>query len=509
MEFSFEVKESDLLGRIGTLKVGGKTLETPYMFPVVHPVSQAVPANELSEMGFGGLMTNSYIILSRLKAEALREGIHRLLGFDGVFMTDSGGYQVLEYGDLGVDHRQVAQFQVDIGSELAVTLDRPTGYSESSKYARETMEHSLKNALETIREFGDRKTTWVGPIQGGLFPSLLKRSASSLVNGGFRFLALGSPVQIMENYRFAELARMIVATRRAIPYAIPLHLFGAGHPLTMPLAVSLGCDTFDSASYILFARNGRYMTERGVRRIEEMKYLPCSCPVCLKTSVKELAEMSSQDRTRAIAVHNLHLMRRELDACKEAIAEGRLWDLVRERAMTHPGLLGALPELEEARDMLSDGTPGLKDRGLMLRDEIDLGRPEVLRAVERLGWARRRDSKKAVLLAFDSSQQPGVIRSARGGVGADSDVYRLDPLLGPVPAELEFVYPFTQTVRSESLRPRVTPKEGTKRLKDLGYKKVLAAKTPSGGAPGRRRVRNRRSRRGVSLSLPSSSAPPQ
>ena len=108
MEFSFEVRESDLLGRVGTLRVGGKSIETPYMFPVVHPVSQLIPTGELKSMGFPGLMTNSYIIHSRRKEDALREGIHRLLGFDGVFMTDSGGYQVLEYGDLGIGHREVA-----------------------------------------------------------------------------------------------------------------------------------------------------------------------------------------------------------------------------------------------------------------------------------------------------------------------------------------------------------------------------------------------------------------
>ena len=291
MGLAFEVKECDLLGRIGTLRIGGKSIETPYMFPVMHPVSQIVPPAELGSMGFHGLMTNSYIIHSRRRSEALEEGIHRMLDFDGVFMTDSGGYQVLEYGALEVDYRQVAAFQADIGSEMAVTLDRPTGYSLSEAYAKGTMEYSLKNAKATMAEFGDRKTVWMGPVQGGLFQKLLRRSASELVESGFRCLALGSPVQVMESYRFRELANMIVATKEAIPFSVPLHLFGAGHPLTMALAVALGCDTFDSASYIIFARNGRYMTERGISRLESMKYLPCSCPVCIRTSVAELQEL--------------------------------------------------------------------------------------------------------------------------------------------------------------------------------------------------------------------------
>ncbi|MDG6948203.1 MAG: tRNA-guanine transglycosylase, partial [Nitrososphaerota archaeon] len=176
MSFSFEVRESDLLGRIGTLKVAGKTLETPYMFPVVHPVSQIVPTAELRGMGFGGLMTNSYIAYTRRREEALARGIHRVIDFDGVVMTDSGGYQVLVYGDLEIGYREVASFQAEIGSDLAVTLDRPTGYPQTKRKARETVEYSLKNAVATMEEFGDRRTTWVGPVQGGVYEDLVQKS---------------------------------------------------------------------------------------------------------------------------------------------------------------------------------------------------------------------------------------------------------------------------------------------------------------------------------------------
>src|SRR5215831_16953998 len=151
--FSFEVRDSDLQGRLGTLLVGGKTIRTPSLFPVVHPVSQAIPAADLSSIGFEGLMTNSYILSKRRKEEALEGGIHGLLGFEGVIATDSGGYQSLEYGDLGLDYSEVARFQSDIGADLAVTLDRPTGYPQSRTIAKKTVDYSLKNARATLREF--------------------------------------------------------------------------------------------------------------------------------------------------------------------------------------------------------------------------------------------------------------------------------------------------------------------------------------------------------------------
>ena len=500
MTFAFEVKESDLLGRIGTLKVGGKALETPYMFPVIHPVSQSVPPKELKSMGFGGLMTNSYIIHSRRKEEALAQGIHRMLDFDGVFMTDSGGYQVLEYGDLELGYGDVASFQADIGSDLAVTLDRPTGYPQTRKTAVETVEYSLKNAKATLKEFGGRQTVWVGPVQGGLYGDLVRKSARSMVASGFEFLALGSPVQVMQNYMFADLVRMVVAARRAVPYAIPLHLFGAGHPLTMSLAVALGCDTFDSASYIIFARSGRYMSRGGVMILKSMKYLPCSCEVCSKTTVKGLLELDHRDRTRLLSVHNLSVLKEELEACKEAISEGRLWDLVEERSMAHPRLREAFVELSKHSDDLSAGTPALKEKGLFVRSAEDLRRPELAGAASRLSRAVRRSSGWAVVVA-GGGLGPGGLR--RGTPG--SDVYMRHPVLGPYPVELEFQYPFSQT-EVGAVEPSVSDEESRRRLKRLGYKKVVVER---GGSVSQRRLRSRRSRRGASPSPPSASARPR
>ena len=248
-----------------------------------------------------------------------------------------------------------------MGTELAVTLDRPTGYPQSRKAAKDTVDYSTSNAEATLEEFGEKETVWVGPIQGGLYLDLVRRSARSLVNAGFEFLALGSPVQVMENYMYADLVDMVMAARRSIPYSVPLHLFGAGHPLTMPLAVALGCDTFDSASYVLFARTGRYMTRSGILTLRSMKYLPCSCPACARTTVKELLEMQHAERTKALSTHNLHLLKEEIDGCKEAVVEGRLWDLVEERSMAHPRLRVAFVELVRHSRELELGTPAMKE----------------------------------------------------------------------------------------------------------------------------------------------------
>ena len=327
-------------------------------------------------------------------------------------------------------------------------------------------------------------------MQGGLYLDLVKRSAAALSAGGFQMLALGSPVQVMQNYMFPDLARMILATRRAIPYSVPLHLFGAGHPLTMALAVALGCDTFDSASYILFARRGRYMSSSGVSLLESMGSLPCSCPVCSKTSVKELLESGHAERTKKLALHNLHVLRAEVESCKEAISEGTLWDLVVQRSMAHPMLRRAVPVLVEHAGLLAEGTPAIKDRGLFLRDEYDLRRPELLNSKAMLERSLKRSASKAVLLPYGGSPAHGV----DGKLKESADVYKLHAALGPYPPELDFTYPFAQTSTVGDLS-KSDVKRAKAGLRRLGYRSVQVV----GGK--KRPVRSRRNRRAASPSL--------
>lgn len=480
--FSFEVRETDLMGRVGVVRIGQKRFETPCLTPVIHPVWRDIQPSQFKSMGFDVLMTNSYILYQRKRSEALEKGLHELIGFDGVLMTDSGGYQVLEYGDTEFTPEEIADFQSKIGSDLAVTLDKPTGYSNSRPYARETMGASLRAAKATIEKFGESETVWVGPVQGGIFGDLVRSSARALVEAGFRVLALGSPVELMEGYLFSALVEMLVNCKRSMPYSMPLHLFGAGHPLTLPLSVALGCDSFDSASYMLYARKERYMTERGTLQLDRMSYLPCSCPVCNGTSVNGLRAAPREDRVRKIALHNLHVLRADVLRCKEAIYEGRLWDLVEERAMAHTSSAAAFRALGlDHADWLVKPTRLLKLRGLMVRSDVDTKRPELTLAREHLEKVMRKratgKAKRMAVLVPSSAPPPltktsGKLRRIRRLESAD--IYRINPQLGPYPAELEFVFPFAQTI-SDRVAPGAEVKACVKKLKSMGYAKVVVA----------------------------------
>src|SRR5512145_2590509 len=126
-------------------------LETPAFLPVVHPFDQVIRPQFLRDLGFNAVITNAYITLKRHKEEAIQRGIHKLIDFDGIVMTDSGGYQVLEYGDIEIGPETMAKFQIDIQSDLPVILDRPTGYRLDYRRATEFVEETLLNARSTVK----------------------------------------------------------------------------------------------------------------------------------------------------------------------------------------------------------------------------------------------------------------------------------------------------------------------------------------------------------------------
>jgi len=129
----FEITKSDLAGRIGILHSNHGKIETPAYVPVIHPVKQTIPAKKIKQIGFDLVITNAYITMKRHGETAIKKGIHGIIDYDGAVMTDSGGYQVLEYGDVDVSPIDMAEFEKKIMTDFAIPLDKPTGYGLSKK----------------------------------------------------------------------------------------------------------------------------------------------------------------------------------------------------------------------------------------------------------------------------------------------------------------------------------------------------------------------------------------
>ncbi len=447
----FEVRHSDLAARIGRLQTLHGVVETPAFVPVVHPVRQTVSTKFLKKMGFDLVITNAYITLRHFGDEARRRGIHDIINYDGAVMTDSGGYQVLEYGSVEVEPAMMAQFENDIKSDIPIPLDRPTGYGLEHEKAKGCVAITLKNALESLRVIDNTGAIWVAPVQGAEHFDLVEYSARELDTMGFEMMALGSPVELMEAYEFAMLARMIVSAKRVIP-AKPIHLFGAGHPLTIPLAIALGCDTFDSASYMLYAKDSRYMTTNGTVRLDELAYLSCQCSVCSSHTVHELQKMEMDKRIVEIAKHNLHILKAEVEAVKQAIMDGRLWEYVMQKARAHPKLMEAAQIFKDV-EMLEEGTPLFKEKAIFFYDPIDQHRPEAKRFRKTVATFQSSKNKKKLIICPEDEIHPLYSTATYKNIVKkfpDAQICSYSPFLGIIPAEISDIFPASHNLPTRS-----------------------------------------------------------
>ncbi|MEM0371110.1 MAG: tRNA guanosine(15) transglycosylase TgtA [Ignisphaera sp.] len=445
----FEVKDVDLAARIGKIKTKRGVIETPYIFPVVDPTlkNQFVSLNDIRRIGFNAIITNAYLLKKRLQKV---EDIHSVLNFDGVVMTDSGAYQLLRYGNIDITNVEIVNYQCEIGSDIGVILDVPTPYDAPYEKALESAEITFQRAIE-VQDIIEKctNTLWTLPIQGGTHLEILQKYAiksDSIVGYGYSLFALGSPTTLLENYMFDKVIEMIVTVRLNIRPSYPLHLFGAGHPLIMPFAIALGVDIMDSASYILYAKDGRYMTRKGTYAVKELSYFPCSCPVCSKYTVEEFNKLPKQDKWKLLALHNLYTLFRELNEIKECIKEGRLWEYLEEKARSHPAAKRAFETIKKNLEYIYRRTPREKPKGKALfilsedsiyNPKLMLARRDILSRISRIPT-----KKKCIIFAplTTKSSPKGLYKATT----KECHLYFYYPILGLIPYTLINSYPFSQ-----------------------------------------------------------------
>ncbi|HEY6238434.1 MAG TPA: tRNA guanosine(15) transglycosylase TgtA [Thermoplasmata archaeon] len=339
----FELLERDGLARIGRLRTPHGPLETPALLPVVHPdpTRQPVAPRAIRErFGLGAVITSAYITYRTppLRLVAEERGIHGLLEFDGPVMTDSGAFQQHAYGRVEVGASEILDFQRRIGSDIATVLDIFVEPEASLAEAERGVDETLERARSA-------RALQLGllavPVQGGRFPELRRRSAEGASNLG-DVLAIGGVVPLMERYRFAELARVVLAARPALAPEGVVHLFGTGHPMTFAFAALFGVDLFDSSAYHKFARRGSLLFPEGTVAIDGLREPTCRCWLCDAMPLTEVARAAPEERERRIAEHNLLMCAQEVAVVRQAIRDGTLWELAERRAGAHPALLAGL-----------------------------------------------------------------------------------------------------------------------------------------------------------------------
>ena len=338
-EGKFEITIRDGQARLGKLHTKHGIVETPCLLPVINPNIRTIEPREMwDKYGIQALITNSYVIWKhdKLKDVALENGVHSLIDYPGMIMTDSGTFQSYVYGDVEVGVEEIVQFQKNIGVDIATMLDvftRPDmKFSEVEKAVIETIERG-KISVDTANE-----TMLNGPIQGGLYPELRAKSARGMSDLGFSVHPIGGIVPIMEQQKYKDLAKIMFACKSNLTPNRPVHMFGCGHPMLFPMLIAMGADLFDSAAYVLFARDGRILTPWGTEKIAELEEWPILMPSITHYSPADVRKMNKEDRTILLSKYNLEITLQEISRCRQAIRDGTIWRLAERRSHEHPAL---------------------------------------------------------------------------------------------------------------------------------------------------------------------------
>src|SRR3990172_13210371 len=128
--FGFDVLQQDPAsrGRVGRLRTWHGDVETPTFMPVgTQPTVKGLLPEQLRSIGVQILLANTYHLALRPGAETVAElgGLHRMMGWQGPILTDSGGFQIFSLAERVRTHDDGATFQSHVdGAPMVLSPER-------------------------------------------------------------------------------------------------------------------------------------------------------------------------------------------------------------------------------------------------------------------------------------------------------------------------------------------------------------------------------------------------
>jgi len=364
----FELLASDGDGRRGRLTLAHGSVDTPAFMPVgTYGAVKAMAPHEVRETGAQMVLGNTFHLWLRPGREviAAHDGLHRLMGWDGPILTDSGGFQVFSLGTLrkisedGVNFQspvngdklflspeESMRIQHALNSDIVMIFDECTPYPADQFQAGDSMRLSLRWARRSRDEhirLGNSNALFA-IVQGGMYEDLRDESLAGLRDIGFDGYAIGG-LSVGEPKR--DMARILAHTARQLPIDKPRYLMGVGTPEDLVAAVSQGIDMFDCVLPTRNARNGWLFTRHGDIKIKNAQYKSdtrpldenCDCLTCrqfTRAYLHHLHRIGEILGARLNTLHNLHYYQTLMRELREAIASealsGYLARFRRERA---------------------------------------------------------------------------------------------------------------------------------------------------------------------------------
>jgi queuine tRNA-ribosyltransferase len=348
--------ELEVVARNGTARAGvATTARGSYTTPTFMPVGtraavKYLDARDYAALGAQIVLGNTYHLMLRPGAELIERfgGLGRFAGWDGLTLTDSGGFQVFSLDprvdDDGVEFKSVydgsrhrfdperaVAVQEAIGADIQMVLDICPPLPSPPEVIRLAVERTAAWAARAVRAHRRPDQSLFGIVQGGVSESLRVESAQRTVEMGFDGYGIGG-LSVGETR--AEMLPALAAAITALPDDRPRYLMGVGDPASLVEAVALGVDQFDCVMQTRLGRHGTALTSRGrwqaksaVNATSDEPIDPsCRCDVCARFSrgyIRHLFQVGEPTASRLLSLHNLAWTIDLVDSMRTAIVEGR------------------------------------------------------------------------------------------------------------------------------------------------------------------------------------------
>lgn len=359
-----------------TLTLPHGTIRLPAFLPDgTQGVVRGVDARDLAASGVQALQMNVFHLMQRPGSTTIRAlgGLHRMCGWEGPIVTDSGGFQAysLVRQSPGAGHldrkgilfrpeggaRKVLltpeksiQLQLSYGADILICLDDCTHPDAPLEEQRASVERTIlwarrcKEAYRQLTEaksLGERERPLLfAVIQGGTVRELRRYCAETLLEIGFDGFGFGGwPLDSQGRL----LEEVLAYTRELVPGNFPMHALGIGHPRNLVTCARLGYGLFDSVLPTRDARRGRlyaftsdsptisrengwftyrYIADERYRKADEPVSPSCDCLACTGYSLGYLHHLFKLDDclyVRLATLHNLRFMTRLTEMLREDV----------------------------------------------------------------------------------------------------------------------------------------------------------------------------------------------
>lgn len=358
----YTLKKKELSARLGEFKTPHGIIKLPGFMNVATcgAIKGAVSAIDLKNLKCQVQLCNTYHMHLRPGDEVVKNmgGIRKFTSWNGVVLTDSGGFQVFSLAKLRNIREEGVEFsshingrkifmspeisikiQSNLASTIAMAFDECISNPAEYSYTKNSCDRTVRwlerckkkmDELNSLENTINKEQMLFGINQGSTYKDLriehMKKIKELNLDGyAIGGLAVGETAE--------EMYEIIEAIEPHMPSDKPRYLMGVGTPKNILEAVARGVDLMDCVMPSRNARHGKIFTWSGPINILNAKYerdsspldINCDCPTCKnhsKAYIRHLLKSKEMLGMRLAVMHNLYFYNILMEKIRDSLREG-------------------------------------------------------------------------------------------------------------------------------------------------------------------------------------------